>query len=173
MHDRKYQIFPETRETVLDLFRAGYRLGLVSNTTSSIEAPRLLAEHGIAGCFEAVILSCQVGKRKPGAAILLEATRRMGILPEQCAYIGNLPDRDVAAARKAGFSRTVILRDPHRPVELPADPSLLPDHFIDNLKELLDIFPPLHKGQKPASNDRVYDASLSTMWGMKTIQCVQ
>ena len=164
---RKYQIFPETQATVLALFRAGYRLGLVSNTTSSTEVPRLLAEHGLAGCFEAVVLSCQVGKRKPDAAILLEATKQMGVRSEQCAYIGNLPDRDVAAARSAGFSQTVILRDPHRPIELPADPALLPDHFIDNLNELLEIFPSLHKGQKPASNERVYDASLSSMWGIK------
>ena len=110
--NRSYQILPETRETVLALFRAGYRLGLVSNTTSSTEAPRLLAEKRIAGCFEAVVLSCQVGKRKPDPAILAEATKRMGVRPEQCAYVGNLPDRDVAAARHAGFTRTVILRDP-------------------------------------------------------------
>jgi FMN phosphatase YigB (HAD superfamily)/sugar phosphate isomerase/epimerase len=165
--NRKYQILPETQETILALFRGGYQLGLVSNTTSSIEAPRLLDEHGIAGCFETVILSCQVGKRKPDASILFEATQRMGVRPEQCAYIGNLPDRDVAAARSAGFSRTVILRDPHNPVVLPTDPSLLPDHFIDNLKELLEIFPARQNQRKPASNGRVYNASLSTMWGMK------
>src|SRR5690242_7039841 len=31
--------FPETREVILELFRRGYRLGLVSNTTSSVEVP--------------------------------------------------------------------------------------------------------------------------------------
>jgi HAD superfamily hydrolase (TIGR01549 family) len=161
------QMIPEAQETVLTLFRGGYRLGLVSNTTSSVEVPRDLDELGIAGCFDTVILSCQVGKRKPGAAILLEATERMGIRPERCAYIGDRPDRDVVAARNAGFSRTVILRDPRKPAELPADPLLLPDHFIDNLKELLKIFPSRQGQKKPTSNGRVYDASLSTMWGMK------
>jgi len=165
--DRIYRVLPDAKETILGLFRAGYRLGLVSNTTSSVEAPDLLDELGVAGCFEAVVLSCQVGKRKPDAAILLEATKRMGVRSEQCAYIGNLPDRDVVAARKAGFSRTVILRDPHRPFDQPLDSSFLPDHFIDNLKELLEIFPSRRNQKKPASNGRYYDASLSTMWGMK------
>jgi FMN phosphatase YigB (HAD superfamily) len=50
--------FPESREVVLELFRRGYRLGIVSNTTSSVEVPALLNELEISGCFETVILSC-------------------------------------------------------------------------------------------------------------------
>jgi FMN phosphatase YigB (HAD superfamily)/sugar phosphate isomerase/epimerase len=165
--DRIYQVLPDAKETILGLFRAGYRLGLVSNTTSSVEAPNLLDELSVSGCFEAVVLSCQVGIRKPRPEILLEATRCMGIQPERCAYIGNLPDRDVAAARSAGFGFTVILRDPQKPVLSSADPALIPDHFIDNLKDLLAIFPARQGKKKPALDGPVYDASLSTMWGIK------
>jgi len=54
-------MIPEARETVLGLYRNGYRLGLVSNTTSSVEVPAALAKEGIDGCFDTVILSCVVG----------------------------------------------------------------------------------------------------------------
>ncbi len=162
--DRSYQVLPDAKETILGLFRAGYRLGLVSNTTSSLEAPNLLADLGLAGCFEAVVLSCQMGIRKPRPEILLEATHRMGIPPERCAYIGNLPDRDVASARSAGFKRTVILRDPLKPFDLPVDPSLLPDHFIDTLKELMEIFPARIRNRNHKPNGPLYDVALSTMW---------
>jgi FMN phosphatase YigB (HAD superfamily)/sugar phosphate isomerase/epimerase len=164
--DRIYHVLPDAKETILGLFRASYRLGLVSNTTSSVEAPNLLDDLGVAGCFEAVVLSCQVGIRKPRPEILLEATRRMGIPPERCAYIGNLPDRDVAAARKAGFTRTVILRDPKSPADLPQDAALIPDQTIDNLKELLVLFPARSKGRgkPPGTDSLLYDASLSSMW---------
>jgi FMN phosphatase YigB (HAD superfamily)/sugar phosphate isomerase/epimerase len=165
--DRTYQVLPEARETILGLFRAGYQLGLVSNTTSSLEAPNLLNELGVAGCFETVVLSCQVGIRKPRPEILLEATRRMGVQPGKCVYIGNLPDRDVASARGAGFNQTIILRDPTKPADPPADPLLLPDHFIDNLKELMVIFPSHRYRNKPSSNGRVFDIALSSMWGIK------
>jgi HAD superfamily hydrolase (TIGR01549 family) len=161
------KVIPEAQEIILSLYRRGYRLGLVSNTTSSVEVPRLLDELGLSGCFDTVVLSCQVGKRKPGPAILLEAAERMGILPESCAYIGDRPERDVAAARNAGFGRTVILRNLRKPISPPDDPRLLPDHFIDNLKELLQIFP-THPGPKIAAPDgRVYAVSLSSMWGVK------
>lgn len=162
----KHVVFPETQETVLALFRSGYRLGLVSNTTSSVEVPRVLEELGIAGCFDAVILSCVVGIRKPDPSILLMAAGRMGVRPECCAYIGDQPSRDVAAARKAGFAQTIILRDPKNYSGLPRDAALIPDHAIENLKELLVLFPARSKakGRHPQADGPVYDASLSTMW---------
>jgi HAD superfamily hydrolase (TIGR01549 family) len=155
-------IFPESREVVLELFRRGYRLGLVSNTTSSVEVPALLKELEITGCFETVILSTVVGKRKPDPAILLDAIQHMGITPEKCAYIGDRIDRDVAAARKAGFSEAIILRDAAQPQT--DETRLTPDHIIDNLRDLLDIFP-----NRPQPEPAViYDVSLSTMWAIKT-----
>ncbi len=159
-------IFPESRAVVLELFRRGYRLGLVSNTTSSIEAPALLAELEVTGCFETVILSAVVGKRKPSPAILLEATARMGVAPERCAYIGDRIDRDLPAARTAGFSKAIILRDPRQPqVDEVNEVDLVPDHIIQNLDELLGIFPPRSRPE-PAT---VFDASLSTMWAIGTL----
>jgi HAD superfamily hydrolase (TIGR01549 family) len=160
--------FPETREVILELFRRGYRLGLVSNTTSSVEVPALLKELEISGCFETVVLSTVVGKRKPNPAILLDATQRMGIAPQGCAYIGDRVDRDVAASRQAGFSEAIILRDPRHPkLDESSESDLVPDYLITNLRELLDIFPP-HASRMPEV-DSVSNASLSTMWAIKTL----
>jgi HAD superfamily hydrolase (TIGR01549 family) len=163
-------IFPDSREVVLELFRRGYRLGLVSNTTSSVEVPALLKELEITGCFETVILSTVVGRRKPDPAILLDAAQRMGIEPEHCAYIGDRVDRDVAAARQAGFSKAIILRDPRQPKIVETNsPDLMPDQTIQNLHDLLRLFPPRPKPE-PVS---VYNASLSTMWAIKTLPTLE
>lgn len=157
-------IFPETREVVLELFRCGYRLGLVSNTVSSVEVPHTFKELEIKGCFETVILSCVVGMRKPDPAILLEATRRMDVNPENCAYVGDRLDRDVDSSRKAGFSKVIIRRDPETFTAHQAKyPEHVADHYIDNLKELLDIFP----GQQKKVYAPAYRASLSTMWARR------
>jgi HAD superfamily hydrolase (TIGR01549 family) len=160
-------IHPESRDVILELFRRGYRLALVSNTTSSVEIPALLRELEITGCFETVILSTVLGKRKPDPAILLEATQRMGIDPKHCAYIGDRIERDVAAARGAGYSKAIILRDPQDPSEDGANGSnLAPDHVVDNLRELLEIFSdPVSPRLAPPA---VYDVSLSTMWAIHT-----
>jgi HAD superfamily hydrolase (TIGR01549 family) len=157
-------IFPETAEVLLELFRRGYRLGLVSNTTSSTEAPEALKSLGLTGYFETIILSAVVGKRKPDPGILLEATSRMEIEPEKCAYVGDIPHRDVAAARKAGFLKTILIRSqPGRGARPILDPRLQPDDDIRNLRELLEIFPPRTSPRPPL----VYKASVSTMWAIK------
>jgi HAD superfamily hydrolase (TIGR01549 family) len=159
-------VLPETREVVLELFRRGYRLGIVSNTIASAEVPHALENLGISGCFDTVLLSCNVGTRKPDPSILLMAAERIGIQPERCAYVGDRPDRDVTAAINAGFGRTVILRDPQDNSDLPQDAHFVPNHTINNLRELLDIFPPRVKarGKHTESDGPIYDASLSTMW---------
>ncbi len=170
-------LLPEVRDVILQLFRGGYRLGLVSNTISSEEAPAVLAALGIAGCFEIIVLSCVVGIRKPNPDILLLASRRMGIDPARCAYIGDNPMRDVVSAKKAGFGQTVIIHSPYKPERTFDDPALIPDHQIKNLLELTDIFPPLETNHRlpvckkistsQVKDSPVYNASLSTMWGIK------
>lgn len=137
-------VFPETPSTIMGLHQGGYRLGLVSNTTSSVDSPLTLEKAGIIDCFETIILSCVVGKRKPGPEIMLEAVRKMGVLPEKCAYVGDRPDWDVCSARMAGIGRTIILRNPYKPITDQIPPEQEPDQYIDNLKELLDLFPALN-----------------------------
>jgi HAD superfamily hydrolase (TIGR01549 family) len=161
------ELLPDSRATVLELYRRGYRIGLVSNTTSSVDAPQALEKAGISGCFETMVLSCVVGKRKPGADILLEAAERMGVQAGHCAYIGDRLDWDVVAARRAGFGKTVIQRLPTRSIPPGIPAGQVPDHFVDRLSELLDIFPALNGKSAHAQAKPVYDISFSTMWGMK------
>lgn len=157
-------IFPEAAEVLLTLFRRGYRLGLVSNTTSSTEVPDALETLGLTSYFETIVLSAVVGKRKPDPSILLEATSRMGIAPGKCAYVGDLPHRDVAAARKAGFSKSILIRNrSSRGANVLEDPKLRPDHDIHSLIDLLKLFPERTSPQP----QRVYAASISTMWAMR------
>ena len=157
--------FLETKDTVLELFRRGYRIGIVSNTTSSVEVPALLEELGIAGCVEAVLLSSQFGKRKPDPAILLEATGRMKVDPKHCVYIGDRLDRDVVSSRAAGFSKVIIMKSLDvEPFESDDDGNLEPDLYITNLNHLLEIFPQKLNRQ---NGKPVFDVTLSSMWAIK------
>lgn len=158
-------VFPETKDVIVELFRRGYRLGIVSNTVSSVEIPHTLQALEITGYFETIVLSCVVGMRKPAPGILLEAGRRMLVAPEKCVYVGNLLNRDVQAAQQAGFAQTIIRRDPDTfSAHQAMFSDLIADTYIDNLKELLDIFP---VRRSDANSNPLIKASLSTMWSKK------
>lgn len=147
---------PDTREVIIELNRRGYRLGLISNTTSRYDSPHMLEELGVSDCFKTVVLSATFGRRKPDSSIFLEATRNLGVHPDRSAYVGDRLDRDVAGARQAGFAMTIIIQEPEDTLLEPTDASLTPDHVIHHLTELLTIFPPLHPTPQQ-SRDRTVD----------------
>lgn len=174
---------PEAADVITCLFRRGYQLGLVSNTTSSTEIHRILAEQSLSGYFDAVILSCKYGRRKPDPAILLTAVEQMGVAPEHCAYIGDRPDRDIATSRKAGFGKSVLIQHPQLSPKPIQGPDQYPDTTITNLTQLLDIFPerpqpaPLTwtKGSEPISGkpSGAWRGSLSTMWTVHNFRTLE
>lgn len=162
---------PEAQPLVRELFRRGYRLGIISNTSSRVDAPEALAALGILASFETVVLSSAHGRRKPDPLLFELATGAMEVDPARCAFVGNRPDVDVPGARQAGFAMVILLRQPERAGMVLEEGSLAPDRWIENLDELLTIFPPRYTAKRTrsvqaASAGRArWRASLSTMWG--------
>lgn len=137
----KRVIWPDAADVIHELARRGYRLGLISNTTRPTAAPRILKEIGVADCFEVLVLSVTHGRRKPHPAMFLDAVESIKVQPECSAYVGDQPERDVAGARRAGFGLSVILLQPGEAWEEPTDLALKPEHVIETLTGLLEIFP--------------------------------
>ncbi len=165
-------IFPETQNVIKELFHRGYRIGLISNTTSSTEAPLILNELGLDKFIEVMVLSTTFGRRKPDPAIFWHATKAMSVDPSRCAYVGDQPSRDVAGSRSAGFAQAVIIHWPEKGHKNIQDPRLPPDHTIRNLKELLKIFPSRYPILERKGINLIFtrhkryqwSASLSSMW---------
>ena len=174
---RNNQIFPDAVNTIKTLAERGYKLSIVSNTTSSVEAPAMLAENGLTDYFSPVILSCVVGSRKPHPSMFMQAARGMGVLPQNCAYVGDNLSRDLIGAMQAGFGAVIILNmagyqtdefDPDDDFQAETITETEPQYRISRLGELLDIFQgaPVTNSLElaPAQPDMLYDISLSTMW---------
>ena len=128
---------PQYRSKALD--RRGYRLGLISNTTSREAVPQALIEYGIKRYFPVVVLSSTSGHRKPGARIFEIATAALGVDPRRSVYIGDRPSRDVVGAKRAGFAMSVLIDDERVEVKEPLDEFPETDHTIRSLSELLGI----------------------------------
>ncbi len=165
------EMLPQGRRVIQELFRRGYRLGVISNTSSRTDAPEALQRDGILDCFDVVTLSTVHGKRKPDRLLFDLTTHAMELEPARCAFVGNRRDTDLGGARQAGFAKVVLLRPPDAAQGFPEDQAPVPDHWIDGLEELLTIFPPRfsarHSGSGRAAlvSGTRWSASLSTMWG--------
>ena len=174
---RNNQIFPDAVSTITTLAKRGYKLSIVSNTTSSVEAPAMLAENGLTDYFSPVILSCVVGSRKPHPSMFLQAARGMGVLPENCAYVGDNLSRDLIGAMQAGFGSVIIINmvgyqtdeyDPDDDFQMDTITETKPQHRIGRLSDLLHIFHGASAADsqetEPSQPEELYNISLSTMW---------
>lgn len=132
---------PGAEATLLELKRRGYRLGVVSNSMSSLDIPRTMYAFGWQDLFEVVVLSSAVKCRKPAPEIFWAATSRMKIEPARCAYLGNRISRDVVGCKCAGFALGLIIEKDGKPRLDEQDQTAQPDAVIHWLRELLAIFP--------------------------------
>ena len=132
----------DVKETVIELSRRGYLLGIIANTITETEIPDYLEADGLSGYFKTVVLSSKVGIRKPNPEIYWEAARRIGVEPAKCVYVGDNPVRDVEGTRAAGYGMFILFYEPATQAKEPPTGEIKPDHTIRAMKDLLDIFPP-------------------------------
>jgi epoxide hydrolase-like predicted phosphatase len=85
---------------------AGLRTGLVSNSWGSAMYPRARLQ----ATFDAVVISGEVGFRKPDPAIFRLVLDRLGVVAERCIFVDDEPAHLTAAA---GLGMVTVLH--HRP----------------------------------------------------------
>jgi putative hydrolase of the HAD superfamily len=88
----------------LDALHAHVAIGLVSDGDSKIQRNKLRAI-GLESCFDIIVFSDDLGRehRKPSPAPLLAALVGLGVDARDAVYVGDRPDKDIAAAAAAGM----------------------------------------------------------------------
>ena len=132
----------DAKESIIELHRRGYLLGIIANTITETEIPDWMEADGVTPYFKTVILSSKVGIRKPNPEIYWMAAREIGVEPARCAYLGDNPVRDVEGTRAAGFGMMILFEEPATLAKEPPTGEHKPDYTIKETRQLLDIFPP-------------------------------
>ena len=140
-HDGRRVPHEGVKETLKELKRRGYKLGIIANTITETEIPDWMCHDQVADCFTTVILSSKVRLRKPDPAIYHLAARCIGSAPKSCAYVGDNPVRDVEGAVNAGYGAMVLFEDAGTADREGKAPTVQPDYRIKSIPELLELFP--------------------------------
>ncbi|HLI40516.1 MAG TPA: HAD family phosphatase [Streptosporangiaceae bacterium] len=90
---------PAMYAAVLALRGAGLRTALLSNSWGCDEYPRA----DFAGLFDAVVISGEVGMRKPEPEIFRHAAAQLDLPPRQCVFVDDV-EPNVAAAVACGMA---------------------------------------------------------------------
>jgi HAD superfamily hydrolase (TIGR01549 family) len=121
---------------VLDELADDYRLGLVTNGSPSAQEPKL-AGADLADAFDARVFAGSDTAPKPDREPFDRAVSALGVDPAQAVMVGDSLSTDVAGARGVGM-RTVYLSDDGATTDGTGS-SVVPDHRIESLAEVLDL----------------------------------
>lgn len=100
---------PAHRRLLADL-KTRYKLGLVSNFDDTQTVYDVLAREEIAPLFDAILISSEIGFRKPRPEIFLAACEKIGVSPSEVLFIGDSFENDVVGAKQVGMDAAWINR---------------------------------------------------------------
>ncbi len=126
---------PPARVEAVRRLACSYRLGLLSNFDDSTAGHQIISDTGVGGLFEAVVVSADVGLRKPNPAIFEQVLAMLGLVADEILFVGDTPAHDVAGAKQVGMRAAWINRNG---LAIP-DGISAPDIVIPDLAELPDI----------------------------------
>lgn len=121
------RLYDESREVLTAVRRLGLRTAVITNGPSALQRGKL-ATVGLDG-FDAVVVSGEVGHRKPEREIFALALRELGVAPAEALHVGDNQAADVGGARGAGLVAVWINRNG-------ADAASEPHHTVSDLREL-------------------------------------
>ena len=127
-------------ETVKELRRRGYKVGIISDLIGTIEIDEWLDHDGIRDLFCTVQQSSVTMLRKPHPAIYFLALKEAGVRPEESCFVGDNLKRDIIGAKQSGFAGTVGAEYPGG-LEFKLTAENRPDCILHHFNELLSIFP--------------------------------
>jgi len=100
-------VFSDVIPMLTALREAGAGVYLVSNAQACFTR-REIERCGLAPLFDGVILSSEVGVKKPSPEIFGIALERFGLDADECVYVGNDRRDDVLGATRAGLRSVYI-----------------------------------------------------------------
>lgn len=98
------------REDALDTMAAlrarGMRVGVLSDCT--VELAETWEGLPLAPLVDAVVLSCQVGRRKPDPELFRLVAGRLGAAADECLYVGDGGSNELSGARAQGMTAVML-----------------------------------------------------------------
>ena len=130
-YSKAISIFPTEKETLLELSRRGFVLGMITNSyQSAAEKASWFRGLGLDCIAERVVSSIDAGFSKPEVGIYLEFARRAGTKPENIAFVGH-EEAELRGAGEAGMM----------PVSFNCGPEIRRKLHLKIFSDLLDLFP--------------------------------
>lgn len=140
-----YSLAASTHALLESLRNRGLKLALVSNTASPDWLLRpVLAHQGLVDRVDAIVLSSEVGKRKPHPAIFESALAELDVRADEALFVGDRLDADVGGAARVGMHTVQALWFRADDVQVDVEPDFQAFTQMDVLNVVDRLIGPAH-----------------------------
>lgn len=126
-----FKLYGEVSQTLAELQKE-YSLIMVSNCAYSLR--RTLPLLGLDGYFCKIVLSYEVGARKPDRIVYEKALAHMDFKPSECIFIAD-EISDLEGAKRMGM-KTLLVKQGKLTTEEAEDPNFKPDIECDHISQV-------------------------------------
>ncbi|MEO3744795.1 HAD-IA family hydrolase [Plantactinospora sp. B5E13] len=133
-----WEVRPGIPEALRAATDAGLPLAVVSNALCGAAHRDFLTAAGLGDLFVVQLYSDELGLRKPNPELAWRAAREVDVPVEQCWFVGDMPDRDIRCARRAGAGAAVLMRSARTGRARPLS-DCAPDRVVEDGHGLLDL----------------------------------
>lgn len=130
-------LFEDAISTFISLRKAGLKLGIVTNASPSVRI--VLTNYRIDEYMDCMIISSDVGCRKPDARIYKIALEKLGVEAQDCVFVGDGNDGELDGAHKLGIVTIWVKRNMRKHVQMKDSSILSVDFTVGSLGEVVDI----------------------------------
>jgi putative hydrolase of the HAD superfamily len=120
-------------KNVVEILSDEFMLGIISNAFPDTQYNKLEGI-GLRDKFEIILLSEEIGIRKPDREIFLKAANLLDIKPGECVFVGDSYTSDVIGAKRSGMKACWFNFDNKEICG-----AVIPDYEISELSELPEI----------------------------------
>lgn len=124
----------QNAKEVVERLAEKFSLGVISNAFPDVQYNKLEGI-GIRNYFKIILLSEEIGIRKPEGAIFQKAAKLLDVQPFECFFVGDSFDTDMVGAKKGGMKACWFNPDRKQII----DGDVKPDFEITTLTELFTI----------------------------------
>ncbi|WP_174591826.1 HAD family hydrolase [Methanocella conradii] len=144
---RKHIFLYPTVKPALEQMQKRYRLGIVSNAQEAFTLPEL-GLYDLTRYFETIVLSSEVGVKKPNSMIFARALSNLNVKPSEAVMVGNDMTADMIGASKLGM-KTILVSQRSKPEQQIR--GIRPDAVVSNVNlfEVLSLVDAWNASRRP------------------------
>ena len=129
--------FPEENREVLNkIFKDNYRMSIISNFDHAPTAYMLLDKFNIRRLFQAIVISIEVGWRKPKSDIFNRGLNLLNVRSDEAIFVGDNYEADIVGSKNVGMDAMWINRNN----ETGEGSSIKPNYIVSSFSNLVNLF---------------------------------